>query len=355
MNTTRIHYLLESYLDNTCSESEMQEFFDLLKRAENEPEVKHILNDYWKEIPDEGNRRLVIPENDEEWFREIQSQALGREGIPAGNKFHSRNRRKLSLLSYSHKYSQWIKVAAILIFSVLLSLFYFTVTEKETIEEVAYTVKTPGPGEKIRFTLSDGTQVHLNSESKLEYPVRFGEDKREVRLEGEAYFVVARDVERPFRVQTGKLTTRVLGTSFNVRSYQDGSDVQVAVSTGTVAFTDSNLQDDEEQVILEANQWARYNNESNSFITGSGDVAVLTAWNEGVLLYHDKALSEVASQLERWYGVSISFENDEIKDCVIRGEHRDETLVNVLEAITYAFDMTYHIEGRKVMLAGRGC
>lgn len=355
MNTTRIHYLLENYLHNTCSESEMQELFGLLKRAENEPAVKQFLNDYWKEIPDGENRRLILPEDNEKWFREIQSQAVSREGIPAGEKFNSNNRSKSSLLSYNHKYSQWIKVAAILIISIFLSLFYFTVTEKEAIEEVAYTVKTPGAGEKIRFTLSDGTQVHLNSESKMEYPVTFGEENREVRLEGEAYFVVARDEERPFRVRTGNLTTKVLGTSFNVRSYQDGRDIQVAVSTGTVALYNSNLHDDEHQVILKANQWASYTGESRSFTTGSGDVAVLTAWNEGVLLYHDKALSEVASHLERWYGVSISFESDEIKDCIIRGEHRDETLVNVLEAITYAFDITYHIEGRKVMLAGKGC
>jgi transmembrane sensor len=111
----------------------------------------------------------------------------------------------------------------------------------------------------------------------------------------------------------------------------------------------------EHQVILEAGEWATYSAETRNYSTGSGDLTGFTAWNENVLLYHDKRLGEVAKQLERWYGVSISFENEELQQCVVRGEHRNEPLVNVLDAISYAFDMDYEIVERSVVITGDGC
>jgi transmembrane sensor len=356
MNKAHLRKLLDKYLNNACSESEMTELLELFKRAENETEIKAILNDYWRQLSEDDNHRnRPDAEDNDKWFNEIYSQAVVHErGMPPKTSQPAKQIRARNY-SYPRKTSEWLKVAAILLFSLTATLLYYTLNQNRAAEDIAYEEKAPGPGEKIRFTLPDGTQVHLNSESTLGYKTAFNGDKREVYLQGEAYFVVASDKDRPFLVYTDDVTTKVLWTSFNVRSYPDDQRVMIAVTSGKVALSDSEISESDQEVVLEANQWADYSIESHSFQTESGDIAYLTAWNEGVLLYHDKQLRDVATQLERWYGVTISFENESMKECVIRGEHRDETLVNVLNAISYAFDMEYHIEGREVVLTGAGC
>ncbi len=356
----RLRSLLDKYFHNTCTKSEMQELLDFLKRAENEPEIKRLLSEAWQEISESDISERLTSRERTEWFKKIYSEAHMRENIPFTTRFRKVKSGKSALFSYRHTSSQWIKVAAILLFSVVFSLAYYTVMHEESPDSVEFVRKVAGPGEKARFVLSDGTQVHLNSESWLEYSSSFEGSTRDVRLEGEAYFVVARDEAHPFLVHTNKITTRVLGTSFSVRSYPEDSEAVVAVASGRVAVTESGSTSPDTgsgyDVVLEANQWTNYAFDEHRFDTESGDISAFTAWNNGVLLYQDKKLGEVARQLERWYGVDITFENEAIKNCVIRGEHRDETLENVLEAVTYAFvDMKYLIEDRHVVFSGEGC
>ncbi len=355
-NTSRLRNLLDKYLNDTCSKSEMEELLNLIKRADNEPEIKQFLSDHWQEMSQiEYDDITDSMEEDGDWFHEIYSEALALEGVSSDADKPGYQQKQYGALPYSRKTYPWIKVAAVLLISLFVYQFYSSVAEKESVREVVFEQKTAEPGEKIRFILPDGTQVHLNSESSLHYPVSFEANSREVYLEGEAYFVVEHEESRPFLVHTSEVTTRVLGTSFNIRSYPEDKEVRVAVVSGKVALTNQEFQDVENHVILQANEWAEYSIVTHSFSTDSGDITSFTAWNENVLFYHDKELREVASELERWYGVTFSFDNEELKRCVIRGEHRNESLVNVLDAIIYAFDMEYQIDGRNVVLSGEGC
>ncbi|MGM0507313.1 MAG: FecR family protein, partial [Bacteroidota bacterium] len=230
----------------------------------------------------------------------------------------------------------------------------------ETTDESKVTMveKRADRGEKVRFNLPDGTQVHLNSDSRLRFESSFGDSVREVHLEGEGYFVVARDEEKPFLVYANEVRTRVLGTSFNIRAYREQERASVAVTHGRVSVVekhDNAEPEDVDPMILEAGQWADYSVSDDRMIRGEGDLSEWVAWNEGVLLYYDKKLADVAEELERWYGVTIQFEEPSLGDCVVRGEHRNEVLENVLNAIGYAFDIDYRIEGRHVTLTGEGC
>src|SRR5690625_7356604 len=88
------------------------------------------------------------------------------------------------------------------------------------------------------------------------------------------------------------------------------------------------------ETVLEANQWTSYKTDHHLFETGNGDISIFTAWNHGVHYYETDTLEEVARKFERWYGVTISFSNESIKRCLIRGEHSDETVRNVLHSST---------------------
>jgi transmembrane sensor len=357
-NRVRLQQLLDKYLRNTCSKSEMDELFNLMKRAENEDDINQALDNFWQEISEtDFNRIKESSENKEELFQEIYSKALAREGMSKEDR-KKISKQDLKAHSIRRNSYPWIKVAAVLLVGVFIYLFHdMVVVEEESEQQIVYIQKTSEAGEKVRFMLPDGTQVHLNSESILTYPESFYAESREVHLEGEAYFVVSHDESLPFLIHTSDITTKVLGTSFNVRAYPEDEQVSVAVARGKVALSNQGYTEvnHEHQIILEADEWVHYSVETENYNTGSGDISRYTAWNENVLLYHDKKMSEVALQLERWYGVTISFENVELKQCVIRGEHRNEPLVNVLDAISYAFDMDYHINERNVVITGNGC
>jgi len=354
----RLHQLANKFLSNSCSKTEMEELLQWVNKAEYDPKIKQLLSDHWDELSELAQYETMGSlEKKDVWFHEIYSESLTREGIELTNQLKRTVTPKKRTSFDKRKSNTWIKLAAVFLVSVFVYFFYQTlkIEEEKPVQEIVYEKKTSEAGEKVRFLLPDGTQVHLNSESSLEYPVPFDENNREVHLIGEAYFIVNHEESRPFIVHTHKLTTRVLGTSFNKRSYPENENISVAVSSGRVVLLNSNTPVDDQQVILEADEWANYSNVTNEFDTGSGDINAFTAWNENVLLYHDKKLIEVASELERWYEVSITFENESLEECVIRGEHRNETLVNVLDAIVYAFDMHYEIEERNVFLSGEGC
>lgn len=350
----QLRELLNRYLRNSCTEEEVQLLLDYLKRADNEPELKQILNDYWQDIDEkEISEGTGFHYDKDEWFEEIYSKALNKDDS-IGHSNKRLNFRTYVLPSNNKRPPLLLKVAAILLIAVTMSyLFYFFATDTST-DSPAYSQKIAAAGEKVRFVLPDGTQVHLNSESRLTFPEKFSNSSREVQLQGEGYFIVTKDKERPFLVYTKEITTKVLGTSFSIRSYPEDDQTVVAVRSGKVSVAESGSTDRHADVILEPNEFVNYTFTDHQFTTGEG-ITAFTAWNSGVLLYHDKELGEVANQLERWYGVDINFENEAIKKCIVRGEHRDESLTNVLEAITYAFDMEYSIDDRRVLLQGQGC
>ena len=163
-------------------------------------------------------------------------------------------------------------------------------------------------------------------------------------------------------VDGGELSTQVLGTSFSFRAYPEESEAIVAVTDGRVAVmgsredvADPSEISGQDQLVLVAGQWAGYETTTRRFNRGEGDLSEFIDWNDGVLRYDNQRLDEVARQLERWYGVKIIFTDEELGDCVIQGEHRNEILDNVLNSITYAFDMEYRIDGRSVVISGDGC
>lgn len=157
-------------------------------------------------------------------------------------------------------------------------------------------------GQTFKLTLSDGTEVYMNTDSRLIYPSRFTGKERSVYLEGEAYFHVARDERHPFVVRTSTLETRVLGTEFNVSGYA-GSEPEVTLIEGSVEVTGAGRREairitPGEQVGLQAD---------GSLSVRKVDVSPYVHWKEGYFYYDDVTLLEIMKDLGRWYNVSIVF------------------------------------------------
>ena len=156
-------------------------------------------------------------------------------------------------------------------------------------------------GHDYHLTLADGTQVWLNAESRLEFPDKFNNDTREVRLKGEAYFEVKKDAKRQFIVHTDYLTTRVLGTSFNVRAYS-ARDAAVTLVSGRVKVNAG-----ETAKTLSPGQQAAF---SNAQLTVKDvDTYPITQWKEGFFYFDNQSLFGIMQELARWYNVNVSFDD----------------------------------------------
>ena len=206
--------------------------------------------------------------------------------------------------------------------------------------------------------MNDGSRVYLNSSSTLSYPATFPSDKREVFLEGEAFFEVIRNENRPFLIRSGNITTRVLGTSFNVNAF-DANNISVSVANGKVQVdvddASGTASSPSKSVVLLPDQQAIYHKQ-NGLTIASIDVERFIAWKNNTLHFEDASLQEVAAVLERWYNVTIEFDDPRIEKCRINGQYKNQTLNSVLKSIQYMYKINYEFsEGNKLKLYGKGC
>ena len=161
-------------------------------------------------------------------------------------------------------------------------------------------------GQTFKVILNDGTEVWLNANSRLIYPVRFVGNKRKVRLEGEAYFKVARNERMPFVIETATLTTEVLGTEFNVKSYEE-SQTQVTLVSGSVRVGMPSLG---KTVVLEPSEEITCTDKG--YQVKKVDTAYYTQWREGFFYFDDVYLSDILRDLGRWYNLTIALEKDSL-------------------------------------------
>jgi transmembrane sensor len=219
--------------------------------------------------------------------------------------------------------------------------------------EISLLTSTTGRGQKSIVTLSDGSRVYLNSGSFISYPEVFSPDKREITLSGEAFFEVTRDEKRPFIIQSGDVTTKVLGTSFNIRAFEQ-TDISVTVATGKVQVETSAKIGGPDTRVLTPNQQAVYND--HGFVTSDVNIERFIAWKSNTIHFEDTPLEQAVPVLERWFNVKIEFESDAIKNCRINGKYKDQTLNAIMKSIQYMYPIEYkRIDDNKLILYGKGC
>ena len=171
--------------------------------------------------------------------------------------------------------------------------------------EVKYNTLIVPRGGEFSLELADGTRVWLNAESRLRYPVAFTGKERKVEMEGEVYFEVAKNKEKPFIVTVNGVDIRVLGTSFNVSAYQE--DVVTTLVEGKVQLKKGN-----EQVILSPNQQAIWSDDE--FRVKQVDARNYVLWKEGIFYFEDVDLETILDDMARWYNVNVFYMNPALKE-----------------------------------------
>lgn len=200
-------------------------------------------------------------------------------------------------------------------------------------------------GRKAQLTLSDGTLVHLNGGSRLEYPEVFGEGIRLVKLVGEGFFAVAHDANRPFVVDAGNTTTEVLGTAFNLSAYPDESHT-LLVEAGKVRFE---VKNSDETRIVNAGQGARWA-KSGTLVPIAEIPRDRLAWKEGRLVFNNHRLAEIAVRLQRWYGVSVTIERPDLKTMTFTGSFAQAPLKTVMDDLAFVMQFHYRLSEKEVVI-----
>ena len=212
------------------------------------------------------------------------------------------------------------------------------------------TLMVPLRGE-YRLVLGDGTKVWLNSASSLSYPVQFAEKERCVELDGEAYFEVTPDPERPFIVKSGDVQTRVLGTAFNFSAYRGENASTITLLTGKVAVS---APGHAERVLLPGQQ-LKYDAENRKTVIKEVDAEDFVVWKDGLFLFNDCGLEEIIPRLSRWYGVTFHYDREKFCDLKFYIKtRRYEDIGTILNLLKLTENVTYSIEGNEVTLYRTG-
>ncbi|MDR1414527.1 MAG: DUF4974 domain-containing protein [Odoribacteraceae bacterium] len=195
--------------------------------------------------------------------------------------------------------------------------------------------------------LSDGTRVFLNSESRLEYPVSFGGDTREVSLEGEAFFEVEHDASWPFIVHAGGVRARVLGTSFNVFAYGDEPVHKATLVSGRLEVLVAGAPSG---VLLRPGMEAAWRPGEGDAETREVDITARSLWRDGIIMLNEDELDVVMRMLARWYDVRVFFDRESLaRQHTFTGRiDRNEDLAGVLRTLTLLGGPRFEIRGREV-------
>ncbi len=207
----------------------------------------------------------------------------------------------------------------------------------------------------INDTLSDGSLITLNKSSKLTYPEEFKEDKREVVLEGEAFFDVERNEEKPFVIHAGIGNIKVLGTSFNVKAYPN-DDIEVSVETGLVQlYHIDDITGDTSSVFLEAGSKGILNNKTLKLEKNEKINKNKFFWRNKTLIFEEAKLSKVIFLLEENYDITIELSNEEINDCLLTATFKNDKIEDILNIIAESFSLELTKEEKTYLLEGNGC
>ncbi|GAA4271681.1 FecR domain-containing protein [Aquimarina gracilis] len=243
--------------------------------------------------------------------------------------------------------------AAILILLPLFAWYLFTYSENNTLVDTnnLFHFDTKNIvtkyGDQETIVLPDGSIAVLNSNSRLTYSKKFSDSTRTVTLVGEAFFDIKRDTTKPFIVKTEHLNVRVLGTSFNVKSYPNDENIETTLVTGKVEVLQKSYKS---PILLTPSQRAIFDKRKNDIAIDNVDTQKAVAWRQGKLVFDKTPLKQVVLDLKRKYNVEFVIESDSLLNYKYTGEFDNLSLEEVLKLFKLSSSINYKYKNNKIML-----
>lgn len=329
------------YLQDKCTEQEFEQF--LLWIREESPEAPEIgmIQEIWDEFEPEAGpgERIKYARLLDKIHHQINITANSSHSVI---QMVSTRKRILSTLT---------RAAAILLLPVLTLLFYTKLSDKARYADNLSDLEVEAPaGSRISIELGDGTKVWLNHGSKLKYPYQFDGDVRKVFLTGEAYFEVAHNAKVPFIVGTNLLDVTATGTAFNVSAYAGDDQTETTLVEGKVILYER--ETNHEIKALSPGECLKFSAQKKSYTLETVNTEKNTAWKDGLLVFKNERVEDVAKKLARWYNVDVEISNRKVNEYTFTATFMNETLPQVLELMTLATPVKYQLTLRNKLPDG---
>lgn len=328
----RITYLFMQYYTNKSTRQELEEFFEVINTAKHDEEINAMIKTVYEEIKKNNPSFTYIDEagklvlQEPEWLYQPEADAT-------------------PLLPKKRQRPVWIAAACLVLVIFTTVLLW---QSRPDVVPVSVVQKFTERAEHKFLLLSDSTQVWLNASSTINYPEKFDDKKREVYLNGEAYFDVKHADKIPFVIHTGDVTTVVLGTAFNVKAYQGQQNIIVSVKRGKVQV----LKQDKVVSTLVKGQEVKINRKDLQQPTDKViENNTAGSWQYGYLVYEDENLGDIISDMERVYNTEIIIMKGQLKNLsVTTAFNRDIGAEKALEILCKLTDTKLEIKNNQYLI-----
>jgi transmembrane sensor len=323
MNRETFDYLLEKYINNQCT-----------------PDEKALVEEWYSLVGSDG----ALPRNKRDW--EVLKSLIW-----------LKIKKRLKDAESPVFFTTFLKFAASVL--VLLGLSFLVFRNYNlplTSSAESLTFRNEGANPK-RIRLRDGSVLTLFPRAHLVLAQDFNQTERRVQLNGDAHFEIAHNTQKPFLVETGATITKVIGTSFTIKSNKNET-IEVLVNTGRVAVFEKDAEEKRENgVVLTANQKVVFFKEKQLFVTGIVDAPKVVANmdSRNSFVYKNELFSDVITHFEKAYGIEIVFENEALARCQLTGDFTGNTLYDNLDIIGLVLGVSYQIKGTTILIVGKGC
>jgi len=322
--------LIHKYLKGESSPDELQNAFKLFESPHRNLNLRIVIYEWWNN--EEAIQAQPKSENLSGVLDKIHHQINLTEIQPRKN-------RKKQIIKYSG-------IAAILILGFLTGFF---IDQLKIDEPVFYTCIAPN-GSVSQLLLPDNTMVYLNSGSQIEYSFSGSEEKREVFLEGEAWFDITKNSKKPFVVHTPFYDVKVTGTQFNVTAYKTDTKIVTTLEEGSIYISSTKNTLLRSNEILHPGEQFVYDTEKGNYKINNVNTKLFTSWKENKLIFINMDLKELIVLLERKFGVDIVVSDNIVLDYHYDGTIKNETILEVLELLKETLPINYKIEGQQVII-----
>jgi transmembrane sensor len=362
--------LIIRYLENKCTEEEKHQLYELLSSSDNERLFKEVLFSHLNEI--QGGQDEDHSVDFERIYNELLSEINRRETRESERQLLQK-RIKVKRLVF-----EGTSIAAVFCIAFLLGTVFNhdhnIVSPEQPLPSAGYNeIKAP-LGARSEIRLNDGTEVMLNSGSSIKYRSDYNSFNRDLILEGEAYFKVAKNIDLPLVVNAGNINIKATGTEFNVKAYSDEGIIETTLVNGEIEISQKGNNNKDRILVLEPNQKAIYAYRSDQLtlekikeieplavkpakittdkllISPKTDVEQVTAWTKNKLIIRSENLESLCTKLQRKYNVTFIFGDEEIKKHRFSGVLLDETLQQVMDVIKLTAPVDYLLNGKTVIL-----
>jgi len=324
---SEIDTIIQKYLQGKTSEEENQQLHQWIQQSPENKKRLFVEKDIWDSYGFHSNQKK---------YETLPELELLKKHIEHQKPYHSIQLKRI------------IQIAAILLVAFGLgwsSQFISFSTNNQIAGTTIQEIFVP-KGQVNQIFLADGTRIWINSESRLSLPSVFAPNERVVKLNGEAFFEVAKDKKRPFKVDVRGQQIKVFGTSFNIRAYDNSNKIETTLETGSIQLRVGN-----QTTMLKPGEQSLFNKTENQLVVNKVDPATFSSWKDGRFEFQNEDLVEVFKVVERWYDVDITY-----NESTFRGMHfsgvikRNKDALHFLELLNLSVPIRYEINSDKIKI-----